>query len=230
MARIQYQGAARASGYRPQEFGERGLQRLREQGDRRLQNMRAIADAEIEERKRMLQAMKEDGAYTRGAIERDYRIATGNQERIAQGLKAEAVRDRDQFNIDTKARTDALTSVKNFSDSAKKEVDKIYERNRTQAFLDEVRDGMSEENLLGKAVAQKILAENAVNLSNARQEAVANGADPVEAAKLRASDDALATDFTEGQIAAYWRWNYACLLYTSPSPRDRQKSRMPSSA
>ena len=26
------------------------------------------------------------------------------------------------------------------------------------------------------------------------------------------------------------REGYACLLYTSPSPRDRQKSRMPSSA
>ena len=26
------------------------------------------------------------------------------------------------------------------------------------------------------------------------------------------------------------RYNYYCLLYTSPSPRDRQKSRMPSSA
>ena len=25
-------------------------------------------------------------------------------------------------------------------------------------------------------------------------------------------------------------WYVACLLYTSPSPRDRQKSRMPSSA
>ena len=25
-------------------------------------------------------------------------------------------------------------------------------------------------------------------------------------------------------------WSYLCLLYTSPSPRDRQKSRMPSSA
>ena len=25
-------------------------------------------------------------------------------------------------------------------------------------------------------------------------------------------------------------WSEACLLYTSPSPRDRQKSRMPSSA
>ena len=28
----------------------------------------------------------------------------------------------------------------------------------------------------------------------------------------------------------YQRYSYACLLYTSPSPRDRQKSRMPSSA
>ena len=26
------------------------------------------------------------------------------------------------------------------------------------------------------------------------------------------------------------RWGGSCLLYTSPSPRDRQKSRMPSSA
>ena len=32
-------------------------------------------------------------------------------------------------------------------------------------------------------------------------------------------------DLTKGRIT--WR---ACLLYTSPSPRDRQKSRMPSSA
>ena len=28
----------------------------------------------------------------------------------------------------------------------------------------------------------------------------------------------------------YRGWRWACLLYTSPSPRDRQKSRMPSSA
>ena len=28
----------------------------------------------------------------------------------------------------------------------------------------------------------------------------------------------------------HYVWAYHCLLYTSPSPRDRQKSRMPSSA
>ena len=27
-----------------------------------------------------------------------------------------------------------------------------------------------------------------------------------------------------------WDWNYICLLYTSPSPRDKRQSRMPSSA
>ena len=30
--------------------------------------------------------------------------------------------------------------------------------------------------------------------------------------------------------ARYKRWVLACLLYTSPSPRDRTRSRMPSSA
>ena len=30
-------------------------------------------------------------------------------------------------------------------------------------------------------------------------------------------------------ILKFQKWN-VCLLYTSPSPRDRQKSRMPSSA
>ena len=32
------------------------------------------------------------------------------------------------------------------------------------------------------------------------------------------------------RIAVLAALNLACLLYTSPSPRDRQKSRMPSSA
>ena len=34
----------------------------------------------------------------------------------------------------------------------------------------------------------------------------------------------------EKRIVKAFVWSIACLLYTSPSPRDRQKSRMPSSA
>src|SRR5665213_4342203 len=33
----------------------------------------------------------------------------------------------------------------------------------------------------------------------------------------------------EAPVARFWRDSKICLLYTSPSPRDRQKSRMPSS-
>ena len=36
--------------------------------------------------------------------------------------------------------------------------------------------------------------------------------------------------FEGGQMPMYRRLPKRCLLYTSPSPRDRQKSRMPSSA
>ena len=34
----------------------------------------------------------------------------------------------------------------------------------------------------------------------------------------------------EVKLQGNFPWVYICLLYTSPSPRDRQKSRMPSSA
>ena len=30
--------------------------------------------------------------------------------------------------------------------------------------------------------------------------------------------------------SSFYTWIYSCLLYTSPSPRDRTRSRMPSSA
>ena len=47
---------------------------------------------------------------------------------------------------------------------------------------------------------------------------------PVEEWSPEAADD------SHMRIAADGTWYHDCLLYTSPSPRDRQKSRMPSSA
>ena len=43
-------------------------------------------------------------------------------------------------------------------------------------------------------------------------------------------DEADITDFYWDYLLDDDRLDSACLLYTSPSPRDRQKSRMPSSA
>ena len=37
-------------------------------------------------------------------------------------------------------------------------------------------------------------------------------------------------DFVRETDLTHDEWRKGCLLYTSPSPRDRQKSRMPSSA
>ena len=52
---------------------------------------------------------------------------------------------------------------------------------------------------------------------------------------IHAASESLHT-IIEGELPSrvadnlFWLGRYTCLLYTSPSPRDRQKSRMPSSA
>ena len=56
--------------------------------------------------------------------------------------------------------------------------------------------------------------ENKRYLEQLRQLELGKGMDPI----YDEDDSSWLTDFT------------GCLLYTSPSPRDRQKSRMPSSA
>ena len=45
----------------------------------------------------------------------------------------------------------------------------------------------------------------------------------------RGQRSAASTEAVDGTVSAM-SWSTVCLLYTSPSPRDRQKSRMPSSA
>ena len=44
------------------------------------------------------------------------------------------------------------------------------------------------------------------------------------------SDTQIGTFFSDNEIENSDHYSVTCLLYTSPSPRDRQKSRMPSSA
>ena len=58
----------------------------------------------------------------------------------------------------------------------------------------------------------------------------AGGAESGEPASSVAAEVAEATEAVESEVAAEPELSPDCLLYTSPSPRDRQKSRMPSSA
>ena len=209
MARVQYQRSARPSGYRPQQADQTNLQRLREEGDRRLQGMRNVAQAEIDNRREVLEAMKADEAYTARAERRNFEIATQNEQRTIQGLQAQAQRDQQQFNADADARASIFKSIQSMSKTAGDAATKIYEQARLDTFNSEVSKGFSAENSMAKAVQQQALAETAVAMGNSRQEFLAKGGDPVVARENAAQSDALAVDFTEGQIAAYWRWHYA---------------------
>ena len=53
---------------------------------------------------------------------------------------------------------------------------------------------------------------------------------PVAQSGTRPAESRPAAGQADAEPAARRRFPWNCLLYTSPSPRDRQKSRMPSSA
>ena len=56
------------------------------------------------------------------------------------------------------------------------------------------------------------------------------GLQGVSGYQLKTAKRSLNILFSEWGNRELHYWEVACLLYTSPSPRDRQKSRMPSSA
>ena len=55
-----------------------------------------------------------------------------------------------------------------------------------------------------------------------------NWSAPTKLGDMAINGDIAARD--QNSVAAIWNEIEACLLYTSPSPRDRTRSRMPSSA
>ena len=77
---------------------------------------------------------------------------------------------------------------------------------------------------MNRKTAREILIQKLDNLFN--------GEMSVEAQKKRILDKKSrdSSRKSEKNKALKQQWKESCLLYTSPSPRDRQKSRMPSSA
>ena len=82
----------------------------------------------------------------------------------------------------------------------------------------------------GKSLANKTEAELSERVSALKQ--ANNGQAPILATVLVGSDPASGTYVKMKQNACkrIGMESIACLLYTSPSPRDKRQSRMPSSA
>ena len=85
----------------------------------------------------------------------------------------------------------------------------------------------------GAALAVCMLALTTTACSNSERESDALADAPSEATDTNRDVPPETNEFLEGDEGhsiTYIRLHDGCLLYTSPSPRDRQKSRMPSSA
>lgn len=226
MARIQYQGAARPGGYRPQQVDDRNIARIREESQRQIEGMRQAASAEIESRREVARAMKENAAYTATAEERNFQIQSQNTQRTLTGLQNQAQRDLQQFNLDQKATEQIFESISTFSSTASKLVNKIQEAKKEEAFKKEFYDQDPNANAITQAVraeqlGQARIAEQA-KLAGI-QEAEANGADKVVAAKLKAQNPVAQYDFTEGTVAKFFRYQYVDERNARLKELERQK-------
>ena len=211
MARLQYQRAARAGGYRPQQVDERNIARMREESSRVIDGMRQAANAEIESRREVARAMKEDAAYTRQAEQKNFQIQTANSNRQIQGLQAQAARDQQQFNINAKETESIFKSITSFSSTANKVVNAIQEREKQERYEEEFYDQDPNANAITQLLrAEKEAAGRMAAQSRLAgiQEAEAKGADPAITAKLKAQDPITQYDFTEATVSKFFRYQY----------------------
>jgi hypothetical protein len=208
MARIQYTPYTKAGGYRPQQVDDRKLARMREESQRQIQGMRENAQAEINNRKEISQQMKADQAYTKAAEEKNFQIQTANAQREAAGLAAKRQQMFEQYRADAKATEQIFSNVANLSVTAAKVVGQIQKQQKQQDFDRDVSQDSNQETDLSRGVQKDILAQNDIARTAAINEGVAKTGNTAVGAELKANSDAVAYQFTEGQVAHYYKWRY----------------------
>jgi hypothetical protein len=208
MARIQYTPYTKAGGYRPQQVDDRKLARMREESQRQIQGMRENAQAEINNRKEIAQQMKADQAYTKAAEEKNFQIQTANAQREAAGLAAKRQQMYEQYRADAKATEQIFSSVANLSVTAAKTVGEIQKQQKQQDFNRDVNKASDAETDLTRLVNKDLLAQNDIERTAAINEGVAKTGNTKIGAELKANSDAVAYQFTEGQVAHYYKWRY----------------------
>ena len=81
---------------------------------------------------------------------------------------------------------------------------------------------------------RKRVKQGAIQIEKDRADGVRAGAGTGAGERIQAggagSNGGTAARAGQSMVVSGYTGAYSCLLYTSPSPRDRQKSRMPSSA
>ena len=205
MARIQYQRAAKAGGYRPQQVDERNIARMREETARQIEGMRQAANAEIESRRDVARAMKENAAYTKGAEERNFQIQTQNTNREIAGLQAKAQRDVAQYNANAKATQSIFESISSLSKAASdiaEQIQEAQEKERRKKEKKQAKKGKTPADIAAENTAKKWdLSVISANQTASINTAVANGSSEYVGEKLKnEANQAVALDISEGGI------------------------------
>ena len=222
MARLQYQRAAKAGGYRPQQVDERNIARMREETARQIDGMRQVANAEIESRREVARAMKEDAAYTSQAKQKNFQIQSQNSQREIQGLQAQAARDQQQAVINQKATQSIFESISSLSSTASDYVNQMYKQEEQKDFNNKMLQGLDGETQIYRDYQDAKAREAEVAKLGGVQAAEANGADPLVSAKLKSNSAVAQLDRTKDGIALFWKYEYPKIVAAEIRQRESE--------
>ena len=222
MARLQYQRAAKAGGYRPQQVDERNIARMREETARQIDGMRQVANAEIESRREVARAMKEDAAATRQAEQKNFQIQSQNSQREIQGLQAQAARDQQQAVINQKATQSIFESISSLSSTASDYVNQMYKQEEQKDFNNKMTQGLDGETQIYRDYQDAKAREAEVAKLGGVQAAEANGADPLVSAKLKSNNAVAQLDRTKDEIALFWKYEYPKIVSAEIRQRESE--------
>ena len=189
MAKKQFQGSARAKGFRPVSLSNAAEQRIAQQTSRVVEGMRMFQDSDMKNRDRILRDMEKNAAATQRQLQRDQNIHEKNvQNEINQARSNETVR-RQQAQADAAATSAMFKSVADFSDTAAKVVQEI----QTKQAEEEYQDDFVKQQLLGPYTEETfkyeaLKGEQEVGTAVVASEidmAEARGANPLAVSKAR---------------------------------------------
>ena len=214
MKQVQYRRAAQSTGFRPVQISGAEVSRMREESARVVRGMRDVRDAEIKNRESILAQTKEDQRSEERQRDRNRQISTQNHQQEITDIRRESQEAQKQFAIDQDANTTILKSISNISQTA----GKAYETHVIAKEDEQISDALTRylENP-NDEILDTMRSELGLDALDEMKQSqidqyVANGGDPLAAAKSRNYSDRVNREVLKGKAAYFYQYKYAGLL------------------
>jgi len=232
MKQVQYRRAAQSTGFRPVQISGAEISRMQQESARVVQGMRDVRDAEIKNRESLLAQAKEDQRAQERQEDRNYKISTQNLQQEISDIRRESQEAQQQFSTDQAANASILRNIASISESAGKAYEKYVIAKEDEQISEELTRYLEnpDDEILNTMRSELGLDALDEMKQSQLDQYVANGGDPLAAAKARNYSDRVNREVLKGKAAYFYQYKYAGLLQEARNKEEERLGRPMTSA